>query len=147
MITYLKLGAILALAALLFGAGYRFGGMAPKTELEALRAAQAEATAKAVLAERASAAVTLAHQNAVIARYENAPPDPIVATAAHRVYVYAAAASGCSVSGAHPVAGGAPEAPRVTLGPSRVEQALGDYIAKCDADARRLAAAQALAPH
>jgi hypothetical protein len=147
MIVWAKVGGILAAIALVFFAGYRFGGMASKTALEGFQAAQAENTAKAVLAERASTAATLAHQNAVIEGYQNAPISPIVTTAAQRVFVYATHAASCAVSGAAPNAGGAPAAAAVALGPSRVVEALGAYIAACDADSRRLAALQALSPH
>lgn len=61
ILTYLKWGGLLALVLAAAGAGYHFGGMGPKTQLAAFQAAQAENTAKAVLAERASAA----HQAAV----------------------------------------------------------------------------------
>lgn len=147
MITWIKVGGILAAVIAVFFAGYHFGGMASKTALEGFQAAQAENTATAVLAERASTTAQLAHMNAIVKGYQDAPPDPIVATAAHRVFVYATGAAGCAVPRAAPLAGGAPAAAAVALGPSRVEQALGTYIAACAGDASRLAAVQALSPH
>lgn len=146
MIVWAKVGGILAAVAAVFFVGFHFGGMASKTALEGFLATQAQNTAKAVLAERASTAAQLATQNAVIKRYENAPPDPVVTTAAHRVFIYATGAASCPVSGAAPGAGGASAAAAVAIGPSAVEQALGAYIAACAGDANRLAALQALAP-
>jgi|SRR5579859_4499277 len=52
---YIKIGAAAVVAALLVGGGYHFGGLANKVKLEEVLAAQAQTTANAVLAERASA--------------------------------------------------------------------------------------------
>jgi hypothetical protein len=147
MIVWAKIGGILAAVALLFGAGFYFGGLRSKTALEGFQAAQAQNVATAVLAERNSTAAELARMNAIVKGYQDAPPDPIVATAAQRVFVYARGAANCSVPGPAPMAGGAPPAAPVASGPDRVEQALGAYIGACASDAKRLAAVQALAPH
>lgn len=67
---YLKLGAAAVLLALAAGAGFHLGGLKghadaadAKTALQADRAAQSELTAKAVLAERASAEATAAQDH------------------------------------------------------------------------------------
>lgn len=59
---YIKIGAAVALAAVLIGTGFHFGGLGPKAEMAELKAQQAkedsnrsQAIATAVLAERASA--------------------------------------------------------------------------------------------
>jgi len=145
MDTELKLVLIVALLAGVFWAGWHLGGLSSKSALEGYEATQAQDTAKAVLAERASNEAELAKRDAVIKGYENAPIDPIVTTAAHRVYVYASAA-GCPLPQAAAVAGGADAPAAVPASPGAVERALDEYIKACDSDARRLAALQALSP-
>jgi hypothetical protein len=61
---YLKLGAIVAMVAALFAAGYHIGGMASRSAYEADTAAQSQAIATAVLAERASSVATAAADHA-----------------------------------------------------------------------------------
>lgn len=145
MITYLKLGGILAAIALIFVIGFRFGGMGPKAKLEGFQATQAENTAKAVLAERASAATELARVNTILRGYQDAPIDPISTGLAHRVFVYANAA-GCSVSktGANPAAvGGAGPVPHGDPELERLSQAAFDAGTH---DAKELTALQAAYP-
>jgi hypothetical protein len=55
VITWLKVGGILAAVLVCFAFGYHLGGLGPKTALADFEAKQAENTATAVLAERASA--------------------------------------------------------------------------------------------
>lgn len=138
-ILYAKLGAGALIIAVLFGAGWHFGAMASKTQYEALRAEQSELTAKAVLAERASAAAESARVNAVLKEYQDAPIDPVVAGTAHRVFIYANSPS-CPVPEARTDPARVVGTAAQPVGPSRVERSLGDYIAACDADARQLAA-------
>lgn len=85
MIAYAKLAGILAVVVGLFGLGFHFGGMGPTAALGRLQAAQSADVAKAVLAERASAAAELARVNGILRGYENAPIDPIVPGIAVRV--------------------------------------------------------------
>jgi hypothetical protein len=66
---YLKLGAIVAMVAALFAAGYHIGGMASRSAYEADTAAQSQAIATAVLAERASALATAAADHATEAQH------------------------------------------------------------------------------
>jgi hypothetical protein len=68
---YVKLGAAALVLAIVASAGYHFGGLSgdvkaanAKTALEADRAEQSELTAKAVLAERASAAAAAVQDHA-----------------------------------------------------------------------------------
>lgn len=143
---YAKAAALLVLVLLLFGGGYRLGGMASKTTLEGFEAAQAENTAKAVLAERASTAAELARVNAILKGYTDAPIDPVSVGLAHRVYVYAHAAD-CPVSGASPnpaATGSASPQPRGD--PSFVGLAQR-VIDACSQDAAELTALQEAWPH
>jgi hypothetical protein len=55
VITWLKVGGILAAVLACFAFGYHLGGLAPKTALAKYEADQAQNTATAVLAERAAA--------------------------------------------------------------------------------------------
>jgi hypothetical protein len=145
VITYLKLSAIAALVAALFFSGYHVGGMASKTKLEGFEAAQAADTAKAVMAERASAATELARVNAILKEYQDAPIDPIVPGIAHRVFIYARAAD-CPVPSAGPHPGGTVTASPQPAGPGPIEQATQAVFDACEADARELTALQAAWP-
>ena len=143
---YLKLGAIVAMVAALFAAGYHIGGLSSKTALEAQHTAQLQAVVNAMDENARQAAADHAHQQGVIDAYHATPIDPLVAGAAHRVYVYAASACGGSVPQAASVAGGAQASAPIALGPSEVERALDDYIHACSADAAQMTPMIALAP-
>jgi hypothetical protein len=146
MIAYLKLGGIAALAALLFAAGFYFGGLRSKTAYEALQAAQAEAVAKAVLAERSATAAQLAKQNEVISTYESHALDPLAPIIAQRLCLAPAAGDRRPVPQAPANAGRAPPAAPEPFSPSPVATALGDLLSACASDAARLSALQALSP-
>jgi hypothetical protein len=143
---YLKLGAIIAMAAALLATGYHIGSLSSKTALEADHAAQLQAVVNVMDENARQAAADHAHQQGVIDAYHATPIDPLVAGAAHRVYVYAASASGCGVPQAGAVAGGAQASAPVAFGPSEVERALDDYIQACSADAAQMNPMIALAP-
>lgn len=64
MITYLKLGGILAAIAIVFGLGFHFGGMGPRVALERDHAAMAKATTDALLSQRAHDAAQAINDNA-----------------------------------------------------------------------------------
>jgi hypothetical protein len=55
VITWIKVGGILAAVIAVFFAGFHFGGLGPETQLADFEAKEAQNTATAVLAERASA--------------------------------------------------------------------------------------------
>ena len=145
MIAYAKLAGILALVIGLFAAGYHFGGMGPKTQLEALRAAQDADVAKAVLAERASMAAELARVNGILKGYEDEALHPVDLHIGSRVLVAA-----CPAEHPMPEAGGDPgRAQPATQVPGvdpRLGPALDRVIADCQADARQLSALQAAWP-
>jgi hypothetical protein len=99
-LAYIKIGAAAVLLAIAAGGGFHFGGLSgsvkaadAQTALEGLEAAQAENTAKAVLAERASAAAESARVNTKLKEFEDAPIDPVVTGLAARLYAYAASAT------------------------------------------------------
>lgn len=143
---YAKAAALLVLVLLLFGGGYHLGGMASKTKLEGVEAAQAENTAKAVLAERASAAAELVRVNSLLKGYQDAPPDPAVVSVGSRVLQYARIAD-CPMpsTGAHPAAViGAGALPRSDPEFERLLQAAFDAA---DHDAKELTTLQAAWPH
>jgi hypothetical protein len=146
MITYLKLGGILALAAALFGGGFYFGGLRSKTAYEALQAAQAKAAATALQKEAAATAAQTAKLQEVQNAYDAIKdlPDPVTLNVSR--LLVAKVADSCAVPGPAAVAGGAPGASQVAVGPSSIADRLDDYIEACTDDARRLAAVQALAP-
>lgn len=131
---YAKIGALLALVLGLFGTGWFVGSLKGRASVSALQASQAENTAKAVLAERASAQTELTRLRIVVANYENTPIDPVSVGLGHRVYLYARAAN-CPV----PVGSANPSG---TVAPSPVasgfEGALQGYIDACSRDAKRL---------
>jgi hypothetical protein len=141
---YIKLAAG---AGLLFWA-YHLGGNASRAALEADHAAMATAATKALLAQAAQAAADHASQQRVIDAYDATKdiPDPASVGTAHRVLLLAAGAGDCPVPEAAAVAGGAPRAPAVTIGPSEVERRLDDYIQACGEDTKLLRTVQALAP-
>jgi hypothetical protein len=140
-----KLGGALALIAVLFGAGYHFGGMASKTALERDHADMAAATVNALLAQRAQATADHNRLQEVIDRYDATPPDPIIPGLAHRVYVYATAHCG-GVPQSGSVAPGTEAPTPVPIGHSSVESALGDVLSACSADAAQMTAMIQLAP-
>lgn len=81
MILYAKLGGAILLLAFVFGVGFRFGGMGPAAALQRDHAAQSQAIAKAVLAERAAAEATALQDHATeathaqtIVQIDAAPP-------------------------------------------------------------------------
>lgn len=142
VVEYAKLGGAVLVVVLLFGGGYHFGGLASKTALEILRAEQSSNTAKAVLAERASAAVELARVNAILKEYQDAPIDPVTVGIGHRV-LYAA----CPASSPVPKAATDPGRSIITraVAPG-VESALQGLVDACSRDALRLDALQAAWP-
>jgi hypothetical protein len=134
---YLKWGGIAAAALALVLGGYHFGSLSSKSKLEAVLAAQAENTAKAVLAERAAQETEQKRLQEVLAKYEQTPLDPIVAPLARRVFLYARA-SECPVppNGTHSAA-------VIDPGPqpredSAIERATSEVFEACARDAAQL---------
>jgi hypothetical protein len=129
----------IALAALILGGtfwfGYRTGSVHGTAALEALQAAQAENTAKAVLAERASAAVESARVQAKLKEYENAPIDPLVPGIVRRVFLNACPAGG-PVPSAAAAPGGTGEAGGVPAGDQGAQRLYELAQAAADAAAR-----------
>lgn len=144
-LTYVKIGAVLALLGAVAAGGYHFGGMASKTALEGFQAEQSANTAKAVLAERAAGAAELARVNAILKGYQDASIDPIALSVGSRVLEYARVAD-CPVPGAGGHPSGTPSASPVTSSASEVGQALTDLAVACSQDAAELTALQAAWP-
>jgi hypothetical protein len=144
-LVYIKVGAVVTLLAVVAGAGYHFGGMASKTKLEGFQQAQSANTAKAVLAERASAAVELARVNAILKEYQDAPIDPATVSLGSRVLEYARVAE-CPVSSASPHPAGIVSTAAQSSGLGPIEQATQAVFDACAADAKELAALQSVWP-
>lgn len=141
----IKLAAIAFAALVLLSVGYYVGTLRSKTAYEGLQAAQSELTAKAVLAERAAGAAELARVNLILKGYQDAPPDPIAVGLAHRVYVYASAAS-CTVPSASRDPRAPVSAPAQPGGDAEAQRLLQAVFDACSADARELSALQAAWP-
>jgi hypothetical protein len=146
MIAYLKYGAIAALVLALFGGGFYLGGLKSKAALEGFEAAQTENTAKAVLAERASAAVEQTRVATKLKEFEDAPIDPIVPGIAHRVFL-AARPTSCPLSSPSPVASGATTPSGVSSSDREVELATQNAFDAGARDAQRLDLCRAVWPH
>jgi hypothetical protein len=141
-VTYVKWALIAGVLAW----AYHAGGNGPRAALEADHAAMAETATAALLAQRAASDAQIAKLSKVVSDYENAPPDPLAPVVAHRVLVYAASACRDPVPAADPVAGGTQTPAPVAVGPSRVEQALGELLTACAADAAQMRAMIEAAP-
>lgn len=145
----IEAGAVLLCTVIAFGSGYHFGGMASKTALEADRAAQLQAVVNQLDENARAATADHARLQGVIDTYDAIKDSPDLAYAAagtaHRLYIRAAG-GGCDVPETPAVASGAQAPAAVTLGPSGVERALGDYIAACSADAAQMIPMVELAP-
>lgn len=146
---YAKLGAAAVLLAIAAGAGYYFGGLASKTALAADHAAQLQAVVNRLDDNAREAAADHLHLQGVIDHYDATKdiPDPASVGTAHRLLIVAAAGGGCAVPEARALAGGAPNAATIAIGPSAIERALDDVFQTCGVDSKRLIAAQALAPN
>lgn len=134
---YIKIGAFVALLAAVAAVAYHFGGMSAETALADFREAQSANTAKAVLAERASAAAELARVNAILKGYQDAPIDPIALSVGSRVLEYARVAA-CPVPAAGINPGATPSPSPVPISSSEVGQALTDLAVACSQDAEQL---------
>ena len=141
----IKFGGIGLLAAALFGSGFYFGGLRSKTALEGFQAAQAQLTAKAVLAERTAGATELARVNAILKGYEDEALNPVVVGLAQRVLINACPASSpMSGSGGNPSS--AVSAPPQPRGDPEAQRLLQGVFDACEADAAELTALQAAWP-
>lgn len=135
----LKYGSILAVLIGIFVTGYHFGGMASKTALEALRAAQAKTLSDALLKERQDGDARAAKLQGIIDHYESAPIDPIVVGLAHRLYAHPTAS--CPLPAANPDPGpAAPVAAQPGGDGGVIEAATQRVFDACAADAKQLSA-------
>jgi len=136
--TELKLGLAVGLLLAVFAGGLYLGGLRSKAALQTFEAGASANTAKAVLAERASAATELARVNGIIARYENDAltpfPDPGVG---QRVLERACPASS-PVSQTSPNPAGAVNAAPQPAGDSEADRLLQGLIDACSRDASQL---------
>jgi len=142
---YLKWGAIGALLIGLSVFWYRQGGASARAALAAFQAAQAENTAKAVLAERAAGAAELARVNTLLEGYQNAKPDPAVSGIAVRLLGAPCVAVG-AVPSAGAVAATATAAGGVPGGDSAIERATEAAFDAAERDAARLNLCRAVWP-
>ena len=138
------MGILLAAIALV-AIGYRQGGNSARTALEAFQAAQAENTAKAVLAERAAGKAELDRVNTVLARYQNETLHPVDLHIGQRLLVAACPTVG-PVPEPHANTGATESAPEIADIDPRLGPAIDRVIADCQADALTLSALQAAWP-
>lgn len=145
---YAKLGLAIALLCGAFWAGWSINGDRAAAAANALHAAQLQAAVTALDTQAAQRVAAEAKLAKVQGDYDAIKdiPDPVSVGLAHRLLVATPSACSGSVSGAPAVAGGAPAAAPVPIGPSAVERALNHYIEACGADAKQLAAVIELAP-
>jgi hypothetical protein len=144
-VTYVKFGAIGLLALVLFFGGWYCGSLKSKAQLDRSLAAQQATVAAALLAQRKISDAEEDRLNAVIAKYEATPIDPIALTVGTRLYKYAAAScSAVPTSTAAPT--GVSSTPAVPSGPGPVELASDAAFKACAQDSAELAAIQAAWP-
>ncbi len=139
--TCVKLAAIAAVLAF----AYRLGGNGPRAALAGFQASQAQATAKAVLAERASAAAELARVNGILKEYQDEKLNPIVPGIAVRLLERACPANR-SLPEASANPGRARSAAKEPAGDGSVERATQAVFEACAQDAAQLSALQAAWP-
>lgn len=153
---YVKLGFYLALAAGLIGLGYHFGALkgaaqadSARTALEGFQAAQAQNTAKAVLAERAAGQAELVRVNGILKGYEDAPINPVDLSLSGRLFKYTDAtahAADCPVPKAGPDPAAARDPATKPASDGAVRQATAAVFKACALDAAELSALQAAWP-
>jgi hypothetical protein len=145
---YAKIGAAVALLLGAFWAGWTVNGDRAAAAANALHAAQLQAAVTALDTQASQRVAAEAKLAKVQGDYDAIKdiPDPVSVGLAHRLLVATPSACSGPMPSAPAVAGGAADASRVAIGPSVVEQRLNDYIQACGRDAKKLVAAQALAP-
>ena len=136
-VIYLRLVGL----AVVFLAGVYVGHLQGSAQVARLERDQAQTTATAVLAERASQAAETDRLTKAVADYETASLTPVDPGVAHRVYLYAL--SQCPLSSPASAPAGTQRAPAE---PPGFERALQGYVDACARDALRLNAIQAAWP-
>lgn len=137
ILSWAKIGAVALLCLWM----YHLGGDGPRAKLETVLATQSENTAKAVLAERASAAVELSRVNSVLKGYTDAPIDPAVISVGSRVLKYARIAD-CPLSAGSAAPAATISAGQVPRSDPEFERLLQAAFDAADADAKELTALQ-----
>lgn len=143
--TYVKFGAIGLLVLALFFGGWYCGSLKSKSQLERSLAAQSATVTAALIAQRKISEAEEARLNAVIAKYEATPIDPIALSIGSRVYKYAAASCSAMPS-AGTAAPGTRDAAPIPSGPGPIESATNDAFTACAKDSAELAALQSAWP-
>ena len=135
----LKLVVAVAILCLTYGVAFHLGGNGPRASLAALRAAQSETVARAVLAEKASGDAELGRVNAILRKYENESLNPIDLHISTRLFRAA-----CPTRGPLPQTvshTAIPSAPTpIASVDSRIGPALDAVISNCQADAKQIIA-------
>lgn len=142
--SYFKYGAIAALVIALFGFGWYGGHLEGSAAVARLQRDQAQITATAVLAERASTQAETNRLRKLVADYEASPIDPIVPGIASRLYKYTLASRAVSCAPTN-TPGSSPTSPVPAGDPilERLSQAAFDAAAH---DAKELTALQSAWP-
>ncbi len=145
-LTYLKIAAAVALAALLFGGGWYCGGLKPTAALQADHAAMAQATTQALLAQRAQlTARTVTDHTAETTHAQDLAEIDALTPIATPVIVYRGTAPVCGSAvpgapaqasgqpagpaggGSQPVGGGRDIRPDIEALKKRLERVMADY--------------------
>ena len=142
---YAKYGAIGLLVLVLFLSGWYCGSLKSKAALDRSLTAQSATVTAALIAQRKISDAEEDRLNAVIAKYEATPIDPIALSVGSRVYKYAAASCGAVSSPAATPTGAISPTP-IPPSPGPVEQAVTAAFTACSHDANELAAIQAAWP-
>jgi hypothetical protein len=125
----------------LFFGGWYCGSLKSKAQLDRSLTAQQATVAAALVAQAKISDAEEARLNAVIAKYETTPIDPIALTVGSRVFKYAAASCN-TLPSAQAATPGASNPTPVPSGPGPIERATNDAFAACSHDSKELAAIQ-----
>ena len=137
----IKLAAAIAAVAAWSWVCYHAGGNSGRTAVEALRAAQSQAVAKAVLAQRASGEAELERVNAILKGYEDALLHPVDLHIGSRVLI-AACGVGSPVPKAAPDPGRTGDPAGITGSDPRLGPAIDRVVQAGKRDASKVTALQ-----
>jgi hypothetical protein len=144
-LAYIKIGAALLVAAVLFGTGWHFGGAATRDASDKDHAAQMTKVVAALEQRQVEADTELKRRQGIIDAYDRHKddPSPVVANMGERMRVVTVIAACPAVPGAVTVAGGTagsaaePGGNETTERLSRLNQSVYDA---CGADAKQMRA-------
>jgi hypothetical protein len=142
-LTYIKIGAALALVFGLLGTGWHFGGASQRDADDKRAADQLGKVVKVMEQRQVAAEAESTRRQGIIDAYDRskASPNPIVAGLGERVLIYSRGPGCPAVPGAVAVAGGTDASPEVAGRDERVERLSGltqAVYTACDDDAAQM---------